>query len=402
MNKTIVEVVGILVAAFAVQAEESRLYLMTGTTTPKRNDSYASTLVHVRSKGGVEVKETLIDARHGSEWIGVSYERHVAVLVPKTIPKRKENEIVVLDFNKAAAVKRCRIPEVPGTSSVVNQWLSDLPGQGLFYERVLFVPGTGGGKVQRMSLSAEMPCDLSFDIVRPDEVKYMVASGIAGVAGLVFTEWLRGSVDENRRIRIPATTEHHLLGYELPVAMRRNPEPDIISVVINNSHVLSVSVREDTQGNSFHNVILRKRDKTWRRLPVASELTLVRAFGPFVGVVELFLKTSSSQQSAGRAEWRKEQTATGPAQEEWFEEEARDEVYPGRLHVYDSETERLHTIVTAQADSEILLVEDNTVYYRVADRLYSAAIEGKQLGKARLVAKAEEIRDAHWAFFKRD
>jgi hypothetical protein len=76
-------------------------------------------------------------------------------------------------------------------------------------------------------------------------------------------------------------------------------------------------------------------------------------------------------------------------------------VYPGRLHIYDVESERSYLIVTNQGDSEVLLVENNTVYYRVSDRVYSVALTDQGLGPARLLATSDLVRDAHWAFIKR-
>jgi hypothetical protein len=75
-------------------------------------------------------------------------------------------------------------------------------------------------------------------------------------------------------------------------------------------------------------------------------------------------------------------------------------VYPGRIHLYDAATERVRDIVTNQGDSEVILVEGGTVYYRASDRLYSAVITEAGLGPARLLVAGEAIRDAHWAFFR--
>jgi hypothetical protein len=77
------------------------------------------------------------------------------------------------------------------------------------------------------------------------------------------------------------------------------------------------------------------------------------------------------------------------------------DVYPGRLHLYDVDTERTCTISTNQGDSEILLVENGTVYYRAGDRLYSATLTDEGLTPGRLLATSESVRNAHWAFFKR-
>jgi hypothetical protein len=104
------------------------------------------------------------------------------------------------------------------------------------------------------------------------------------------------------------------------------------------------------------------------------------------------------EQSAGSSEWRRLNTQHGPDQNESFRNSTN--IFPGRLHLYNIETERTYTIVTNQGDSEILFVEKNLVYYRVSDRLYSAPISEKGIGSARLIAKGEIIRDSHWAFIK--
>ena len=76
-------------------------------------------------------------------------------------------------------------------------------------------------------------------------------------------------------------------------------------------------------------------------------------------------------------------------------------VFPGRVQLYDVETERTYVITTNQADSEILLAENAIVYYRASDRLYSAEIKVDGLGTPRLLAKDDTVGDAHWAFLRR-
>ncbi len=73
----------------------------------------------------------------------------------------------------------------------------------------------------------------------------------------------------------------------------------------------------------------------------------------------------------------------------------------GVLRLYEASTGRRDTIETKQADSETLLVEGQTVYYRVSDRLYVARLGAKSMESARLLATSELIRDAHWAFIQR-
>jgi len=55
-----------------------------------------------------------------------------------------------------------------------------------------------------------------------------------------------------------------------------------------------------------------------------------------------------------------------------------------------------------QGDSEILLVQDDTVYYRINDKIYSAAIlNGEKLGEATLLVEDPRVPDVHWAFLSK-
>jgi hypothetical protein len=163
--------------------------------------------------------------------------------------------------------------------------------------------------------------------------------------------------------------------------------------------------------------VFRKNDSTWHRLP---DFSFSRAFGSFIVSTEGHAVSRSGQkaaaessspeeayrkataqpvaESAGKGEWKQLGTPTGPP----FEDSLRSSgtVYPGILHIYDAATEKSYTITTNQADSEIVLVENSTVYYRVTNRLYSAPIAGDNIGSATLLATDDLIEDAHWAFIK--
>ena len=73
-------------------------------------------------------------------------------------------------------------------------------------------------------------------------------------------------------------------------------------------------------------------------------------------------------------------------------------IFPGVLHIYNTQTLRNHVISTGQADSEVLLIEDNSLYYRVGNKLYQAQISGEGISTPRMLADAPIIGDAHWAF----
>jgi hypothetical protein len=73
--------------------------------------------------------------------------------------------------------------------------------------------------------------------------------------------------------------------------------------------------------------------------------------------------------------------------------------YPGILSLFNVQTQDYIEWETNQGDSEILLIEDNFVYYRVFDEIYKAHIGYKQLENVTLIIKDIHVPEIHWAFF---
>lgn len=75
---------------------------------------------------------------------------------------------------------------------------------------------------------------------------------------------------------------------------------------------------------------------------------------------------------------------------------------PGILYLFNTYTQKYIEWNTGQGDSEILLVEDDKVYYRVNDEIYKASIlKGEKLGKPELLIKGPQVLDIHWAFISK-
>jgi hypothetical protein len=73
--------------------------------------------------------------------------------------------------------------------------------------------------------------------------------------------------------------------------------------------------------------------------------------------------------------------------------------YPGVLFLIDAASGRYSEIRTGQGDSEILLVREQTIYYRVNDAIFAAPIEGQSIGAPILLVRHDAIPDVHWAFW---
>ena len=168
------------------------------------------------------------------------------------------------------------------------------------------------------------------------------------------------------------------------------------TILVNNPLSLAVSVVDQPSGR-WRLLVYRKGDSTWRQVD-GVPFSLVRGFGDFIALAETEPKTDTRRESAGRTEWRDGYSKTGPSLIDRFSR--MQYLIPGRLDLYNVATEKMYKIVTNQADSEILLVDNNTVYYRVSDRLYSAVIGPDALEPARLLATSDQLRDVHWAFVR--
>jgi hypothetical protein len=367
------------------------LYLITGSPTPKYNERYGVALLRVDEEGAVRASE-IVSAKTGTEWIATSQEGGKALI----LPAYPDDTVSVVDFGKAAVVKQC---SMPGTLNVslIEQWLMDLPGRGLSYVEFLAGDDQGNQTLRGMSMDPSIPCERSFFPVTPDQLRYVVADGRAGVADMGSRDGIGVRIDSAGQLRRRNQGFDVAFDLVVPKELRLDIGNPSAGIVCNNSELLALSTYRGT-GEKL--LVLRQRDQTWHVVPIPSEkLTWLRAFGKYLVISEAWTNSPLHKESAGRSAWRKKPGSYGPGTEERLRESKA--VFPGRLHLFNVDTEKMLTIETKQADSEVLLIDRNVVYYRADTRLFSAEITDGGIANARVVAEGEEIRDAHWAFLRR-
>jgi hypothetical protein len=395
--------------SLAVSPAYGQLYLLQGNPSPKTaGGGYSMALLEASSDGSIRSVAQVLPGggEGGTEWIGVSHDARKAVF----FSKRPNHRIVVVDFDSASVVKSCESPvPPPGMSDFpFEEWLADAPGIGLVYVESF---GTTDQKrletgrltgddyaLLGMTVDQSVPCDKSFRPMRAGEAALPIVGGTVGVADQGSWDAVYVGTDADGALwRGWFGGEHSYLGYRIPVEiLGAGPRPSA-SIAINNAQALGVALR-DSAGR-WQLAVLRKDDSTWRALPgLRATAPFVRGFGSFVAVADTAPRAVGNSESAGQAEWRKTEVAAGPSIEERFKDLPY--VLPGKLDLYDVATEKLYHIDTNQGDSEILLVDNGTVYYRVSDRLYSATIGTDGLEPAKLLSTSESIRDVHWAFIK--
>lgn len=378
-----------LICGLAAHSAHAQLYVITGSPTQNNVETFASTLLRVDYDGAVTQMKTLAPQSAGTEWIGITYDLKKAVVVSGETTS-------VIDFEKAAVVKKCVTKALR-----LHAWLANPPGSGGVLQWIEMNGNPDKPEDHtfgEMLLDPAIPCDKSFHPLTPANIRFIVGHGKAGIADVAPVDTLGTLVGLDARTdsgQVSITSGSGLvpLEYTVPAELRNIGKLTDEGMAINDSHVFELVL---LSGSRYRILVFRKSDKTWHTLSVPSErYPYLRGFGRYIAALEVKNRTERDvPRTPGSANWPSTRE-TGPDLGGRLEQD-----YPGRLFLYDVETERLFTIVTNEGDSEILLVEGSTVYYRVNDRIYSALIGERELGKAQLVAEDEAIRDAHWAFVK--
>jgi hypothetical protein len=398
-----------IILAWMLTPAHAQLHLITGSPMPNFPTKFAAGLLQVRDDGTLRSLAALAQGcpkkvcgpeDGGASWITASYDGGIALVL--------SDRIVVLDLRKAAAVKTCAPPPgLPG-SSWLHQWLLDTPSSGPVFALGFYDPEQRRSSLVGLRTDPSTPCDKSVVALDPIDLRYIAALGRSGIGSIGIWDGINLGVGVDARGDVTnrfggASVPY---GYEVPSVDLEGLKPLHSGIAMNNSEIMVLSLSENASNSRV--LVFRKKDQVWRRVPLPAQRVLdpnapppsppMRAFGHFIAMAEVQPRNAQNLQSAGSSEWRRGPSKTGP-DVALLINDYRD-VFPGRLHLYDVDSERSYTIDTNQGDSEILLVENGTIYYRASDRLYSAPITETGIGRPRLLATDDAIRDAHWAFTK--
>lgn len=247
----------------------------------------------------------------------------------------------------------------------------------------------------------------------PDNFKDVEIGGNTGACLLTFDGLAVYTNPQNGELRIPETidiSKRPIFPIQLPKEFQLQKKERRL-IVINNKAAFVFSLYNSPSNKKdvgFTDLaILDKSANVWFKQRVRGNTDMtIRSFGNWIaGTVyadnKIFDKEGRiideiKRISPGKEKRRKKMTKTGMPADYRFDYFG---VYsPGILYLLNVQTRDYIEWNTGQGDSEILLVENNTVYYRVNDEIYEAAIIGKKLDTAKLLIKHEMVPDIHWAF----
>jgi hypothetical protein len=218
---------------------------------------------------------------------------------------------------------------------------------------------------------------------------------------------------KNGKLLFYSTEEATDSGIPLP----RNVEPfanarNVMLAVSNDEMVVIDCYRQPTPTTEIHTFqIYDRKLGTWQSANLDAGPS-VRGFGPWIATAS-FIRKRPIGASASEPEIRGEPESPGAEfrkriinPESRVQDQAslddRFKGYPwlftGDLHLYNIRSKQSYTIRTGQGDSEIILVDGNTVYYRVNDTLYKAIVrQHPELNGTRILS-SPDVQFAHWAF----
>ena len=383
-----------------------QLHLILGKPNTMSPADYAASTAEVHADGSVVIRETLIDpSKHeGLWWFDIDYDtRQAYLLAGRSIG-------IVLDLDSNQVVKRCKIPLTPGKRGIY-EWRIDDANQGS-----AFVFLRGHGDVNQETLfgllaNPTLTCDESAIPLRNDQIITFVTGGQAGVGGEVAQHLFHVNLVDGRiRTRVGGEPVWFPMQFSPDLIKEFNPVPrNVAAILVRNRAIEAITISYNTPATA--SFWARERGEgAWLRLPIPpSHSPNIRGFGAFLAWPESVYEEDQEARikadprlaptravHANPGEWRKTGSKWGVSTE--FVLTHSTTIHPGVLHIFDVKTNRHFQIHTQQSDSEVLLVEDNKVYYRVSDRLYAAEIHGNQLTGQRQIAQSDLVRDAHWAF----
>lgn len=212
----------------------------------------------------------------------------------------------------------------------------------------------------------------------------------------------------------PDTSKRPLFPISLPDSLQINKRK-LLAVIINNPQFVTI-LMDNTDPSpkelGFTQLYIYDKAKVnWFSFKIKGSNNSVRGYGTWLAgsVVsddEQIIYDEQGREketiefnrvSPGKENRRQKGTSTGTPFD--FRTDFSKLYYPGILYLLNVPTRKYIEWNTGQGDSEILLVQDELVYYRVNDKIYkSSIVEGKELGKPELLIQDERVPDIHWAF----
>ncbi len=413
-NTFLEKMMGLIVAFLIAQIgiidirgqELTELYLVSGYPTDDSEMNVPARLYRLsREDRSLTVVEELLKETETTDFIRAYHDKRLLIAAA---PHYYPQHLIIVNMNDPCKTGHVDIESEKWNPSRI--FLLDIPGEGLFlafegYSREL-------KQNQFYSINLRTGREKALD---PDVLKYACIPGLSGV-GHLDTYSMDLFIDPKGYLQKPwyDETGNRLINIDLP-PMPYNALPlkktGIWSVngieqtmwsvmwMIGTERFDLIFPREDS-GEAKKQVfqLFDKSEKTWKEVKVPGVFpkgfTQLKPFGNWMAgipVGELVQGSEKEKEAINKA--RKEKRNSGLRFLRLLYRNPNEEIF-----LYNVKTGKDYTIKTDDIESEVLLVEDDVVYYRVKDRLYRSDIS-KDFKDPELLAQDPALEGIYWAFF---
>lgn len=285
-----------------------------------------------------------------------------------------------------------------------------IPFDQLYYRPIAFskpvfsvVLGTNHSKIQNI-YTVLMEGFSSKDIKANDFQNFICSGHVGGpikngdAFGLVY-DTLDSKIKIAKTFKIE---DRPIFNYQMTNYLVK-PKGRYISAIVKNDKWVVLDIDPEGKENLTTYHIQSTNKDNEHTLDIEGDQTRTRSFNNWLAGSIAQSNPEGKKLSPGTKYRKKEADNYGPPYD--IMTKVLELYYPGKLFLYHMSSRQYIEWATLengdpQGDSEIILVEDETVYYRINDKIYQAEIvNSKELGESKLLVQDDRVRDIHWAFF---
>lgn len=397
MKRTLILYSALFISFCAKAQDIKSLYLISGHPYDNTDEEFASYLWHY-SESSLDTISLLSSKDDFLENVKVYQEERLAV-IHKTNSIRRQHlgdnhRLVFVYFGDSV-----RFSEVPINIEGKFEYYLSIKEKSLLLDMFTKEKGSYFNKIELGSLNIEEGSIKDFI--------YAELTGIPGGAIEADDYLLVYSNEKNGSLEIPLVGERDKrpnFPYVLPEQYQfKSYKRHVIPINNSKTFVLHGEYEKASPELGFSDIIfLTKKDDSWNKVVIPGNIQTPRGFGEWIAGY-VFNDHIEGKKLPGAEKWTYRESGLSPKERWNYYPEYGEDNYayaPGILYFYNAYSKEYFELETNQADSEVILIQNATVIYRVYDELYAAEIiKGKKLGEPKLLLKDERVPDIHWAFF---
>jgi len=265
--------------------------------------------------------------------------------------------------------------------------------------------GSNPGLLRGMSLDASVPCDASFAARRREDLRFTATHGKTGLADLGSSDQYEVRFGMDGRLMAALPREEVPLDLRVPKMFLEDFAHPQAVMVANNRQAFAVyamDVDPQTRQPKRQDLIgCLKSSGRCTSVPLFLHSFLwSRGFENYIAIKEA--EPRKPPPPVNKDATFSERITTPGAMGALVDARMDATRWSfGLTLLFNTETGQVHKVLGQNADSEILLIQNGTVYYRGVDAIHEGAITADGVKYKRTLAKADVIQNAHWAFSSR-